>query len=75
MGFELRSTSDLIQIASAGGGFRLEAKLRSTHDLIKIAAAAANKGSRLTFSGLNIRSTADLIQIASAGKGCVILEG
>ena len=75
MSFELRPTLDLIQIAAAGGGFRLDEKLRPTVDLIQIAAAVAIKGATVTFAGLNLRPTLELIKIAAAGKGYVILEG
>ena len=39
MSFQGRSTEDLVRIAEAGGGFRLEAAGRPTDDLVKIAAA------------------------------------
>ena len=74
MSFELRMVEDLIQIAAAGGGFRLDAGLRRTEDLVTIAAAASRSGARVTFAGLKLRPTTQLIQIAAAGKGCVFLE-
>lgn len=39
MSLEGRSTEDLVRIAEAGAGFRLEAAGRPTDDLVKIAAA------------------------------------
>jgi DNA replication protein len=75
MSFKLRHTDDLIRIAHAGGGFRLDAKLRQTNDLIRIAHAASTSGAKITFSGLNLRHTDDLIRIAHAGKGNIVLEG
>lgn len=75
MGFELKPTNELIQIASAGGGFRLEASLRPTAELIQIASAARTSGATVTFAGLTLRPTLELVQIASAGRGFVILEG
>lgn len=75
MSFELKPTHELIQIAAAGGGFRLDAGLRPTHELIQIAAVAKNSGARITFGGLSLRPTHELIQISAAGKGVVILEG
>ena len=75
MSFELKPTHELIQIASAGGGFRLDAGLRPTHELIQIASAARGSGAQLTFAGLNLRPTLDLIQIASAGRGVMFFEG
>jgi hypothetical protein len=75
MSFELKPTHELIQIAAAGGGFRLDAALRPTHELIQIAAAAKSGGAQVTFAGLKLRPTHELIQISAAGKGVVILEG
>ena len=75
MGFELRTTDDLVRIAAAGGGFTLKASLRKTEDLVRIAAAASTKGARVRFTGLSLRSTDDLVRIGAAGKGCVELSG
>ena len=75
MSFEGRSTEDLVRIAEAGGGFRLDAGGRSTDDLAKIAGAASSWGIRLVFAGMNGRSTDDLVRIADAGEGCVEFEG
>lgn len=74
MSFESRTTADLIRIAAAGGGFRLNAKPRTTADLVRIAAAASIHGAVLTFTGITTRTTSDLVRIAAAGKGAVILE-
>lgn len=75
MSFEHRQTGELIQIALAGGGFRLTATYRQTQDLVQIAAAAAKGGASVILTGLTNRSTNDLLQIAAAGKGAVIFEG
>lgn len=75
MSFEQRSTIELVQIATAGGGFRLDAGLRSTLELAQIATAASKAGARVTFAGLNLRSTIELVQIATAGRGSVVFEG
>lgn len=74
MSFESRTTADLVRIAAAGGGFRLNAGPRTTADLVRIAAAASSTGASLTFAGLAARTTADLIRIGAAGKGAVVLE-
>ncbi len=74
MSFEKRITADLVRIAAAGGGFRLESGSRTTADLVRVAAAAATSGARLTFSGLGTRTTADLVRIGAAGKGAVVME-
>jgi hypothetical protein len=75
MSFELRTTLDLVQLAAAGGGFRLDANLRPTLELVQIAAAARNGGARVTFAGLTMRPQQELVQIAAAGKRAVVLEG
>ncbi len=72
--FEQRPVDDLIRIAAAGGGFRLNASMKLTEDLIRIAAAASNKSAKMVFLGLNTRTTDDLIRIATAGKGCVLFD-
>ena len=71
---ESRSTSELLQIAATGGGFRLNASARPINELIQIAPAAGNKGGRIYPSGMSNRPTAELIQIAAAGKGVVVFE-
>jgi hypothetical protein len=75
MSFNLRSTPELVQVAAAGGGFRLDAGLRSTPELVQIAAAAASGGGYVTFAEMNLRPTPELVQIAAAGKGHAIFEG
>lgn len=72
--FELKPIHDLVQLAAAGGGFRIKASLRPTSDLVKIAAAASNKGAHIIFIGLKLRPQHDLVQIAAAGKGCVFFD-
>lgn len=72
--FELRSVEDLMKIASAGGGFRLDAGMRTTEDLMKIAYCAKGSGARLTFTNMAHRQTHDLMRIASAGGGSVSFE-
>ena len=69
-----KTTSELIQIASAGGGLRLDAARRTTSELIQIASAASGKRAMLHLYNVN-KTTSEMIQIASAGKGCVIFEG
>jgi hypothetical protein len=73
--FESRSTQDLVRVAVAGGGFRLDAASRSTDELVTIAAAASEWGVRLVFVGMDARSTDDLVKIADAGEGTVEFEG
>ena len=70
-----RLTKDLVQIAVAGGGFKLDAGTRPISDLIEIASAAARGGGTIYLTGMNKHPTGDLIQISEAGKGHVVLEG
>lgn len=74
MAFKSRLTDDLIRIAAAGGGLRLDASARMTDDLIRIAAAAKTGGAHLFLSGMSARMTDDLIRIGAAGKGSVVFE-
>jgi len=75
MSFQGRHTDDLIRIAEAGAGFRLDTADRPIEDLIRIAGAASSWGVRLVFVGVEARSTEDLVLIADAGEGCVEFEG
>lgn len=70
--FETRPTLELVQIAQAGGGFELDARMRSTLDLVQIATAASRGGGTIVLKGLVLRSTLELVQIAQAGRGRVI---
>jgi len=72
--FELKRTDELVRIASAGGGFSINAGLRQTSDLITIARAGSIHGAPLVFRGLNLRTTDEIVSIAQAGKGCVSFE-
>jgi len=75
MSLEGRTTEELVRIAEAGGGFRLDAAGRSTEDLVTIASAASSWGVRMVFAGMTGRSTDDLVTIADAGEGTVEFEG
>jgi len=75
MSFAGRPTEDLVRIAAAGAGFRLDAAGRPTDDLVAIAAAASDWGVRLVFAGMEGRPTDDLVAIAEAGEGTVEFEG
>ena len=72
--FRSRPTTELIKIASAGGGFKLWAASRPTEDLINIAAAAAYGQAQVTICGMGSRPTDDLISIAFAGRGFIKFE-
>jgi hypothetical protein len=72
--FENRQVEEVVRIAAAGGGFRVDASLKQTNDLVRIASAAATKGARIVFAGLENRQTEELVRIAAAGEGCVFFE-
>lgn len=74
MAFETRSTDDIVRIALAGGGFRMDASRRHVDDLVRIAIAGKSKHSRIVFTGLDNRPADDLVRIALAGGGCVQFE-
>ncbi|MDP9648411.1 MULTISPECIES: hypothetical protein [Paraburkholderia] len=74
MAFEALLTDDLVRIAAAGGGFRLQAGVRATEDLVRIAAAGSRHNARLIFVGLGARTTDDIVRISAAGKGGVFFE-
>ena len=67
--FETRLIDDLVRIAAAGGGFKLDASTRRADDLVRIAAAASTKGAKIIFTGLKTRTTEELVRIGAAGKG------
>jgi DNA replication protein len=72
--FELKPINELVQIAAAGGGFRIKVNVKSTTDLVQIAAAASKTGAHIIFIGLKTRPQDELVQIAAAGKGCVFFD-
>jgi DNA replication protein len=74
MAFEALLTDDLVRIAAAGGGFRLQAGARTTDDLVRIASAGSRHNARLIFVGLGARTTDDIVRISAAGKGSVFFE-
>jgi hypothetical protein len=74
MSLSMRTTDELIKIATAGGGLVLEAGRRPTDELARIAAAAKRSGASMIFRHVAARKTEDLVRIAAAGKGTVIFE-
>jgi hypothetical protein len=74
MAFETHITDDLVRIARAGGGFRLNASARKTEDLILIASAAKNGECNVVLIGMNARISEDIVKIAEAGRGHISFE-
>ena len=64
-------TQDLVSIAAAGGGFRIEAQKYSTDDLVGIAAAASKHKPPIVLENAGYLPVNDLLMIATAGKGAV----
>lgn len=74
MSFRMKTTDELVVIATAGGGFVLEADRRTTEELVRIASAARHSGATVILKNMAVRKTNDLAKIAAAGKGRVIFE-
>lgn len=67
-------TSDLVRIATAGGGLRIDCSKHLTSDLVRIA-RAANMGGGLVYLENSYRLlTQDKVRIAAASKGHVIFN-
>ena len=69
-----RTTDELVQIASAGGGFTLDATAHTTQGLTEIASAASTSKCTIRILKCQSITTEDLLTIAYAGKGCVIFD-
>jgi hypothetical protein len=74
MGLHLKTTDELVKIASAGAGLVLEVGKRNADELTRIAAAAKRAGGLIVFRNIAVRKTETLEKIAQAGKGHVIFE-
>ena len=72
--FEMKPIEEIIRIAAAGGGFRLDASAKHINDLVRIAAAASKYGAQIILTGLQMRPIEDLIRISAAGQGSVFFE-
>lgn len=74
MSLKSKLISDLVKIAAAGGGMRLDIGSKLTSDLVKIAEATKQGGGMLFLQGANKKLVSDLVQIAAAGGGHVVFE-
>ena len=66
--------SDLVRIAAAGGGLRIDCKTKMVSDLIRIAAAGSSKRSMIVLENTGHIMVSDKIRIAAAGQGCVFFN-
>lgn len=73
MSFKGFAIDDLVRIAHAGGGMKIDCRGRTTDDLVRIAHAAKNKG-KLSFTGMAGRTTDELVRIAHAGGGSILFD-
>jgi hypothetical protein len=69
--FERKPVNEIVQIAAAGGGFRMDASKKLTNDLVMITSAASRHKAHIVFTGLKMRRVDEFVQIAAAGKGSV----
>ncbi|MHC3039234.1 helix-turn-helix domain-containing protein [Klebsiella pneumoniae] len=76
---EMKTIDQLVRIAAAGGGLRINASTKTVDQLVRIAAAAAGNSmnpnkAQLVLFDLESKSTDQLVRIAAAGKGTVLFE-
>ncbi|WP_421702104.1 hypothetical protein [Aliiroseovarius sp.] len=66
--------NNLIRVANAGGGLRLDALAFSVDNLLRIANAASSKQARIVIENSSALSADNMIRIGNAGKGAVLFE-
>lgn len=66
--------SDLVRIAAAGGGLRIDCNNKVVADLVRIANAASMGGGYLILENTEKMIVSDIVRIAAAGKGHVIFN-
>lgn len=66
--------SDLVRIAAAGGGFRIDCTKHFVSDIERIASAASMGGGFIILENTESMLVNDKVRIASAGKGHVIFN-
>lgn len=66
--------SDLVRIAAAGGGLRIDCSKKVVADLVRIANAASMGGGYLILENTEKMIVSDKIRIAVAGNGHVIFN-
>ena len=69
-----RTVEDLVRIANAGGGLKLDGANISVDALARIAHAAKHKGAPIVVTNSSHFTTDQLMRIGHAGGGCVLFE-
>lgn len=67
-------TSDIIRLANAGAGMRIDCSNKLVSDLVRIAVAAKNGHGLIFLENTNRLLVSDKIRIANAGKGHIIFN-
>ena len=68
-----KTTDQLLEILSAGGGIIIDAS-KTTEQLVRLAAAAAHAGALMIVKNAGTKTTQQLVEIAASGKGRVIFD-
>jgi DNA replication protein len=66
--------SDLVRIAAAGGGLRINCEKHLLPEIIRIASAASSGGGFIILENTSRLLTTDMVRIAAASKGHVIFN-
>ena len=66
------SLDDLIQIATAGGGFEIAGARFSALEIMRVATAASKSGARITIRNTPRFSLDELLRIPTTGQGAVL---
>lgn len=66
--------SDLVRIAAAGGGLRIDCNGKMVSDLIRIAVAGSARHSIIVLENYEHILVSDRIRISAAGQGCIFFN-
>ena len=69
-----KPVDDLVRVAHAGGGFRIDAAGHIPDDLVRVAHAATQHHCRIDIINAANLSTNDLVRIGAAGEGSVFYD-
>lgn len=67
-------TMDLVRVAAAGGGLRIDCAKHLTSDIVRIASAANQGGGIIILENSKRVLTMDKVRIAAAGQGHVLFN-